>query len=90
MDSATWLDQVNNRKWPQLNNPRFQQRQVCPAHSRCSEGAGHGEATRPLLANERLLLDEWFVAFVAPTTSSSCIAANAFKGIAGQLRSRPK
>jgi peptide/nickel transport system substrate-binding protein len=115
MDSATWVDQVNHRKWfgvywagvtyvhlspstaltngkafnPQLNNSAF----TSDAYVQLINDA----ATEQDVAKQRalysqmndLLLDESFVAFVAPSTASSYIASNHVQGIAWTAHESP-
>lgn len=115
MDSATWVDQVNNRKWfgvywaaityahlspstalvngkafnPQLNNSGFSSDKYVQLISDAAKELDVAKQRAIYSQMNDLLLDESFVAFVAPTTSSSYIATPDVQGIAWTAHESP-
>ncbi len=115
MDSATWVDQVNHRKWfgvywapityahlspstalingkafnPQLNNSGFTSDQYVQLLNDAAKEVDVTKLHALYSQMNDLLLDEAFVAFVAPTTSSSYIASTGVKGIAWTAHESP-
>ncbi|HEY2596626.1 MAG TPA: ABC transporter substrate-binding protein, partial [Chloroflexota bacterium] len=115
MDSATWVDQVNHRKWfgfywapvtyvhlspsttlingkafnPQLNNSGFTSDRYVQLINDASTETDLAKQRALYSQMNDLLLDESFVAFVAPTTSSSYVASARVKGIAWTAHESP-
>jgi peptide/nickel transport system substrate-binding protein len=115
MDSATWVDQVNHRKWfgvywapvtythlspstaltngkafnPQLNNSGFTSDKYVQLLNDAAKESDLAKQRALYSQMNDLLLDESFVAFVAPTTSSSYIASTRVKGIAWTAHESP-
>ncbi len=115
MDSATWVDQVNHRKWfgvyfasityahlspsttltngkafnPQLNNSGYTSDTYVQLISDAAQEQDLAKQRALYSQMNDLLLDESFVGFVAPTTSSSYIANAHVKGIAWTAHESP-
>jgi peptide/nickel transport system substrate-binding protein len=115
MDSATWVDQVNNRKWfgvywaavtyahlspstalvngkafnPQLNNSAFTSDRYVQLINDAAKEPDVAKQRALYAQMNDLLLDESFVAFVAPTTTSSYVATPDVRGIAWTAHESP-
>src|SRR5262249_55829496 len=115
MDSATWVDQVNHRKWfgvywapvtyvhlspstalvngkafnPQLNNSGYSSEQYVQLINDAAKELDVAKQRALYSQMNDLLLDEAFVAFVAPTTSSSYIASTRVRNIAWTAHESP-
>ncbi|MBV8087209.1 MAG: ABC transporter substrate-binding protein [Chloroflexi bacterium] len=115
MDSATWVDQVNNRKWfgeyfaavtyvhlspstaltngkafnPQLNNSGYTSDKYVQLINDAATTTDLNQQKALYSQMNDLLLDESFVAFVAPTTGSSYIATQKVQGISWTAHESP-
>jgi peptide/nickel transport system substrate-binding protein len=115
MDGATWVDQVNHRKWfgvywapmayahlspstalingkafnPQLNNSGFSSDKYVQLMNDAAKELDVTKQRALYSQMNDLLLDESFVAFVAPSTSSSYIASSHVKGIGWTAHESP-
>jgi peptide/nickel transport system substrate-binding protein len=115
MDSATWVDQVNHRKWfgvywaaityahlspstalingkafnPQLNNSGYTSDTYVQLMTDAAKESDPTKQRALYSQMNDLLLDESFVGFVAPTTSSSYIASTNVKGITWTAHESP-
>jgi peptide/nickel transport system substrate-binding protein len=115
MDGATWVDQVNHRKWfgvywapmayahlspstalingkafnPQLNNSGFTSDTYVQLMNEAAQELDVAKQRAFYSQMNDLLLDESFVAFVAPSTAASYIASARVKGIGWTAHESP-